>query len=444
MYKTPPQSKEAEWSLLSSLITDQNNYYLISGIITDESFYATKNQQIFQAITRLVKNNEPVDIVSLYSELEKMKVDITRSELVKVAGYSPTAVNVEHHAKIVAENYTRRQAVRSMQLAIQKIQDGFDITDIIATTQKELVQSIPQGSVSSDVYPAIFDTLEKLIDLPKGGVKNYIPTGFHKLDKEVKLTPGTLTLIAADPGVGKTSYLLSVARNIARQGKRALFFTLEMTKEQIYQNIIAQELGLCHRDMINGELSNEDNDRLVAGLKKFNNYSMGVLDGRWTVSKIRHQLITEKRTNGCDCLIVDALGDIENEGNVSNKSTHEIYNDNIQQLVRVGVELKIPVLLSHHLNKSEGRRGKNNKPTRHSLMQAGDKLSHNVILLYREYLETGEFELKDIVEAIIVKARDGEVGFVKLGFNGPCKLFYNIEEHREPPAVMAGARQWGN
>jgi replicative DNA helicase len=107
-------------------------------------------------------------------------------------------------------------------------------------------------------------------------------------------------------------------------------------------------------------------------------------------------------------------------------------------LVRVAVELKIPVLLSHHLNKSEGKRSKNNRPTRQSLMQAGDKLSHNVILLYREYLETNDQALKDKVDVIIVKARDGEVGTVQLGFNGPSKTFYNIEEHREPPAVRRG------
>jgi replicative DNA helicase len=436
MDKIPPQNQEAEKQLLGSLIADPTMYYSVSGLITDQSFYATKHQLIFATIAKLVRDETPIDLLSLSEHLTGR---INRSELVAITSSMPTGANAEYYAQVVAEKATRRRVINVLKQAESDVfNESTDIHDVLATAQKGLDSSLPQKRTSSEIYPAILDTLERLIDMPKGGVKNYIPTGFGKLDLQVKLTPGTLTLIAADPGVGKTSYLLSVARHVAKGGKRPLLFTLEMTREQILENIAAQELGLCHRDMINGELSAQDNDRLAAGLKKFSDLNIGVLDGRWTVSKIRHQLITEMRMTGCNCLMVDALGDIENEGGIGNKSTHEIYNDNIQQLVRVAVELKIPVLLSHHLNKSEGKRSKNNRPTRQSLMQAGDKLSHNVILLYREYLETNDQALKDKVDVIIVKARDGEVGTVQLGFNGPNKTFYNIEEHREPPAVRRG------
>jgi replicative DNA helicase len=436
MDKIPPQNQEAEKQLLGSLIADPTMYYSVSGLITDQSFYATKHQLIFATIAKLVRDETPIDLLSLSEHLTGR---INRSELVAITSSMPTGANAEYYAQVVAEKATRRRVINVLKQAESDVfNESTDIHDVLATAQKGLDSSLPQKRTSSEIYPAILDTLERLIDMPKGGVKNYIPTGFGKLDRQVKLTPGTLTLIAADPGVGKTSYLLSVARHVAKGGKRPLLFTLEMTREQILENIAAQELGLCHRDIINGELSAQDNDRLAAGLKKFSDLNIGVLDGRWTVSKIRHQLITEMRMTGCNCLMVDALGDIENEGGIGNKSTHEIYNDNIQQLVRVAVELKIPVLLSHHLNKSEGKRSKNNRPTRQSLMQAGDKLSHNVILLYREYLETNDQALKDKVDVIIVKARDGEVGTVQLGFNGPSKTFYNIEEHREPPAVRRG------
>lgn len=442
MDKIPPQSKQAEQQLLGAIIADPAMFYSVSGLITDQSFYATKHQLIFTAITKLVSTETPVDLLSLS---ECLNGRVPRSELMEVINSMPTGARAEYYAKVVAEKATRRKAINVLKQAeIDIYNESKNIHDSLATAQKGLDSSLPQKRTSSEIYPAILDTLERLIDLPRGGTKNYIPTGFTKLDRQVKLTPGTLTLIAADPGVGKTSYLLSVARNVARSGKRPLMFTLEMTREQILENIAAQELGLCHRDMINGELSTQDNDQLAAGLKRFNNLNIGVLDGRWTVNEIRHQLITEMRTTGCDCLMVDALGDIENEGGIANKSTHEIYNDNIQQLVRVAVELKVPVLLSHHLNKTEGRRSKNNRPTRQSLMQAGDKLSHNVILLYREYLETGDVAVIDKVDVIIVKARDGEVGTVQLGFNGPSKRFFNIETHQEPPQVIRGAQQWGN
>ncbi len=438
MNRKPPSNLDAEKTLLSSLIIEPSMYYIISGIVTDQSFYATKHQKVFNAITSLVRDEIPIDLVSLSNKLDGQ---VSRSELVDIANSSATGANAEYHAKVVAEKQARRKAIYTLHEAFNKAYTGEDITSIVATVQRELDRALPQKRSTSDIFPAVIDTLERLIDLPRGGFKNYIPTGFGRLDRQVKLAPGTLTLVAADPGVGKTSYLLCVARHMARHGKRPLLFTLEMTREQILENLVAQELGLCHKDMINGELSDHDNGRLAAGVNRFKDLNIGVLDGRWTVNEIRHQVITEIRTKGADCLMVDALGDLDHEKGTADKQTHEIYNDDIRDIVRLAVEVNVPSLVTHHLNKSEGKRGKNNKPTRQSLMQAGDKLSQNVILLYREYLETGDVRLKEQAEAIIVKARDGETGMVPLGFNGPSKTFYSIETHREAPAVMGGGKQ---
>lgn len=444
MDRTPPKDIDAEKTLLSALIIDPSMYYIVSGIVTDQSFYATKHQKVFNAITSLVRDDIPIDLVSLSNKLDGQ---VSRSDIVEIANSSPTGANAEYHAKVVAEKCARRKAIYTLHEAFNKAYTAEDITSIVATVQRELDRALPQKRSSSDIFPAVVDTVERLIDLPRGGVKNYLPTGFSRLDSHVKLTPGTLTLVAADPGVGKTSYLLCVARHMARHGRRPLLFTLEMGREQILENLVAQELGLCHKDMINGELSDQDNGRLAAGVNRFKDLNIGVLDGRWTTGEIRHQVITEIRTKGADCFMVDALGDIDHEKGTADKQTHEIYNADIREFVRLAVEVKIPSLVTHHLNKSEGKRGKNNKPTRQSLMQAGDKLSHNVILLYREYLETGDTKLKEQAEAIIVKARDGETGMVPLGFNGPTKSFYNLayqHEERQTPAVMGGAEQWGN
>lgn len=429
MDKSPPKHLEAEKTLLSALIIEPSMYHLVSGIVTDQSFYNTKHRRIFNTIAMLIRDETPVDLVSLADKLEGQ---VSRSELVEIANTSASGANAEYHAKVVADKHARRRIIYALHEGYTNAHTADDITEVIATVQKELEFTIPQKRSSSEIYPAIIDTVERLIDLPKGGVKNYITTGFSKLDRQVKLAPGTLTLVAADPGVGKTSYLLCVARHMAKHGKRALIFTLEMTREQILENIVAQELGLCHKDMINGELAEEDNKKLSSGVSSLSDLNVGVLDGRWTVNEIRHQLITEAKTKSVDCVMVDALGDIDHSGK-SDKKTHEIYNDDIQDLVRLAVEVNVPSLVTHHLNKDEGRRGKDNRPTRHSLMQAGDKLSHSVILFYREYLETGDTKKKNQAEAIIVKARDGETGIVPLGFNGPSKTFYNLDYHQEPP-----------
>jgi replicative DNA helicase len=440
--KTPPNSQEAEINVLASLIIDPTAYHLISGLITEDKFYTTKHQQIYRAIAQLVKDDTPVDLTTLNNILGG---EVEPHILATIAGNISTAANVEYHAKIVAEKHLARQAIYSMSRAVTSIQEpGADILSVISDVQKELDHSLPQRRGNSDLYPAIIETLEKLIDLPKGGEKNFLPTGFARLDRQVRLTKGTLTLIAADAGTGKTAYLLSVMRQLAREKYRPVMFTLEMTRRQIEENIIAQELDLCHRDMIAGYLSQADQDRLLAGLTKFSDLKMGIHSGRWTVNEIRHQMITEMRTKGADCLLIDSMGKVKLPAGMSKVGgkVHDIYNYICEELVDVAEELDIPVVLTHHLNKDGSKRGKKNRPTVGSLREAGDMWTHNVILIYREYLFTHDPDVKDHAEFIIVKARDGEVGIVPLGFNGPSKYFYNIEEHREPPETMGGAKHW--
>ncbi len=429
----PPNSKEAEISLLSSLIIDQSMFHVISGLVNDEYFYTTKHQQIYKAIAGMVKDGAPVDLITLS---DKLKGSIDRSEIVQIANYMPTGANAEYYAKVVADKHIRRRAIVTMHQAIQRAyENGEDITDIIASVQKELDHSIPQTRVNSDLYPAIIDTLEKMIDMPKGGEKNFIPTGFKKLDRHARLTKGTLTLIAGDPGSGKTSYLLSAARYMARQGNRPLMFTLEMTAEQIRQNIIAQELNICHQDMTAGFLGDSDMRKLTAGLTKFEGLNIGILDGRWSVNQIRYQLITEIRNKGVDCLMIDSLGKLKLPDGMSKVGgkKHDIYDYICEELVDIGVEFDLPVVVAHHLNKDGSRRGKNNRPSIGSLNEAGDRWTHNVILIYREYLYTREEEARNKAEFIVAKSRDSEIGTVELGFTGPSKIFYEIEQHREPP-----------
>ena len=437
-----PQSKEAEKSLLATLILDPSMYHIVSGLVTDDSFYTTKHQEVFFAITKLVKEDIPIDLVSLSDELNGK---VSRSELVDIANSQVSGANAEYHAVIVAKNHAKRKLRRALQEGIYKIENGGELFDIITDVQKNMTVDIKQKDIKSDIYPEVLDVVEELIDIPPGGLDNYIKTGFPKLDYQTKLMKGTLTVFASDPGVGKTSFMLDVARNMSRNGKRALMFTLEMTRKQIIQNIIAQEFGLCHQDMISGRLSNENITTLSHGINRFGEMNIGVIEGRWTISAIRHRLVTEINEKGVDCLMIDSLGNISPpEGLDVINQTAEAYNWYTSELVKIAVEFDLPVLLSHHLNKSEGRRGKNNRPTRGSLNQAGDKWAHNVILGYREYLETHEDDVKNDADFIIVKARDGIVGTVKMGFTGPCKSFYNMDTHREPPQVMAGGKQWGN
>ena len=434
--KTPPKDIEAEKSLLSALIADPSMYHVIGGTITDQSFYATKHQQTYNGIAMLIKDNTPVDLISL---ADKLNGKVSRSELVEIANTQPSGANAEYYAQVVAEKHTRRRAIHTLNTAFNDIYTTDDVMGVISNVQKELNETLPEKRESSELYPEIYQIIDGLIDAHGSGEKPYISTGFYKLDKHTKIRPGQLTMVAADSGEGKTSFMLTLARNMSKKGKRPLYLTLEMTRRAIIENVIAQELGLCHQDMIGGDLSDKDLNVLSSGIGRFNDYNIGVLGGRWNINEIRHQVITEHRERGIDCLMVDSLGKVKTDTKTDKPNI--IFNEVCGELVDIAEEFNIPVIVAHHLNKNSVYRSTNKRPTIESLNEAGDRWTHNVLLIYREFRQTKDEDLKDKAEIIVGKARDGREGIIQVGFNGPSKSFYNVEEHREPPRVMAGGIQ---
>ncbi len=436
-----PQDINAEMVLLGSLISDENMYKRVSGLVTAESFYRTQHQEIYTAITRLIKAKTPVDLVSIASELEKMNVEFLRSDLMKVASSTPTAANAEYHAKIVAEKHERRQAIHALYKAWQAAYDPTqDIIDTVATAKKEITINLQSRDINSCVYPEIIDVMEKVIDSSSGGKKTYIPTGFDDIDRRMNIRKGRLTVIASDPGVGKTSFVLCVMRHMVKIGLRPVLFSLEMTREEIIENIIAQEAKVCHRDMVSGSVT--DRDIKIMTDTRFEKLNMGVIgnDKAWTVSEIRSQCINEL-DRGIDAVFIDSLGLIKAPSGMSRESRSIVLNTISEELIRLSAELDVPTTVLHHLNKDATKRSKDWRPTLQSLDFAGERFAHNVGFLYREYLVNPTRDNVSTAEFKIAKARDGRPGTVHMGFDGPTKTFYQVApQHREPPEVMAGGK----
>ena len=426
-----PKNIEAEKALLSSLFLDPGKFITVSEIVNGECFYVTMHQDIFGAIERLHAAGGSIEVLTIHEELQRQKKDIPLYEIQGIADYYPTAEIAERHAEIVKEKHTRRAAIIAMHQAIEATQDeSKNIQDVISTVQKQLDDSLPSDTRRkvSCVYPEIAAVVERIVDMPKGGYGRYIETGFLDLDNAVLLSNGTLTIIGAVPRAGKTSFVLCVMRNMERQGKRPLLFTLEMTRARILENIIAQEMQFSHQHMIKGWLSDEQRSAMLNAVVKWSQSRIGVLDGRWSATQIRHRAIKEKREAGVDIIFVDALGKMPPPEGCARDKRHEVYEANTELLDNVAIELDIPVVLTHHLNR-EGAKG---KPSLFHLNEAGEKFADNVILMYREYLVKPTRENKNEAEFIIAKSRDGDVDSVNLGWNGPTKTFFNLaRQHQE-------------
>jgi len=435
-----PHSIEAEQALLSSLCVDPDQFHNIAGIVTSGSFYSTKHQHMFQAIETLMASGSMVDLVTIHEQILKQGGEHMAAYIAEVAGVMPTGALAEHYAKIVKEKEARRKAIKTCYNAMEKAKDEqADIEAVIATVQKELDKALPgdERNKVSAIYPDIAAIAERIIELPAGGERNYLTTGFHDLDNQISLSRGTLTIIGASPREGKTSLCLCMARHMAaKEGKRPLVFTLEMTRERLIENLIAQEAGVCHRDMIMGRLSEEDTERVHGAVTKGHDglHRIGVLDGQWSISKIRHRAIQEKRKAGLDAIFVDVLGKLlPPEGMKGGSDLHKVFNMNCQLLQDLAIELYIPVILTAHLNRDAARQGVG-RPNLFSLREAGEEFSDNVILINRPSLKNPTTENKHLAELIIAKNRDGDVGIVELGFDGPTKTFFNLDRghHGEP------------
>ncbi len=430
----PIESKKAELSVLSGLFIDPSKLDIISELLTADSFYATNHQRIYAAML----SADTIDPIVISEHVKAQ--GITLYDIQQIMGSYPSAENIEHHARIVQDKHTRRQALITMYNAMQSLQqDHTDSRDVISTAQKELDQSLPGDNkqIISDIYPEILETWESIVDMKRGGEKQYIETGFYDLDRKVLLSNGTLTILGASPRVGKTSFILCCMRHISQAGKRPILFTLEMTRRQIVENIIAQSMGICHQDMIRGVLSEEKEKAIFRRAGEWASLNIGVLDGIWNTTQIRHRLIKEKREKGVDIVFIDPLTKMPPAPGSNGDAKYDYYDANCETLVNVAVELNIPVVLAHHINREGAKAEK--APSLFDLKYAGENFANNVILMHREYLSKPTAENKNEGDFIIAKNRDGDTSSVKLGWDGPTKTFYNLTR-AEP--VMGGADQW--
>jgi len=429
-----PHSVEAEEAVLGSLLIDPESIFRVSPFLHADDFYIVKHRWVYEACLALHERREPIDFVTVTEELEK------REQLAEIGGPAfvshlinivPTAIHAEGYGRIVERTAVRRKLIQAASDIAQYAYDEAGDVDETIDKSEQALFAVSQRRQSrelvpiSDVVRSYYERIEYLYD-HRGEVLG-IPTGFLDLDKLLGgLQRSDLIIVAARPGVGKTSLMLSMALNAARKyHQRVAIFTLEMSNEQVVQRLVSAETGIDSQRLRKGELNDEEWPLFVQAQSALGD-TLIYLDDTPSISAL--QLRTKARRlhaeHGLDLIIVDYLqlmsGDTRSENRVQEIS---YLSRSLKGLAR---ELNLPVLAASQLSRSVEQRS-DKRPVLSDLRESGsiEQDADVVMFIYRDDIYDTQSERKNVAEIMVAKHRNGPTGTVELYFRNQLAQFVN-------------------
>ncbi|GAW93716.1 replicative DNA helicase [Calderihabitans maritimus] len=432
--KVPPHSLDAEQSVLGSLLIEPQAVYSVMEILRPDDFYREAHKIIYEVILALTDRGEPVDLVMVTEELRR------RGSLEKVGGASyiaglssavPTAANVEYYARIVAEKALFRKLINAATQIAQKgyeeSDDAFQLLDWAEQLIFEIAQQQNREGFKTikEVLMETFERLERLSQ-QKGEVIG-IPT-FKDLDRLLSgLQKGDLIICAARPGMGKTSFCLNIAQNVAIKHKIPVaIFSLEMSKEQLVQRMISAEAMIDQHKLRTGYLSQEDWSRLVAAVGPLSEAPIYIDDTpAMNVLELRAKSRRLKAEHSLGLIVVDYLQLLQAHRRTDSRQ-QEIAQIS-RALKALAREMEVPVLTLSQLNRGVEQR-QDKRPIMADLLESGaiEADADVVLFLFRPEYYNPDTDKKGIAEVIVAKHRNGPTGTVELGFLSQYTKFVDL------------------
>lgn len=440
-----PYSLEAEQAVLGCILMDSDCYDRVSGILRGaDCFYIPQHREIYSLISERKLLNQKVDALIVAEALKSSGTydDAgARNYLAQLAAAVPSVANVESYAKIVNDKYYLRTLMAAAGEMLKSAAGEEMPADAIMDAAEQRIYDIRQGTLKSGpvkladiITNDVYDNLQKLSDPALADEYKGIPTGFSLLDKYMTgLNRSDLILIGARPAMGKTSFALNVARNVAVQAKKkVVFFSLEMGREQLAQRILSTEARVEGRKLRTGELSDDDWQRIAEATVNLSHAELYFDDtANITVPEMKSRI---RKMRDVDCVVIDYLQLMT--GSKRTESRVQEVSEITRSLKLMAKDLRIPVITCSQLSRSTEGRGKSHKPQLSDLRESGsiEQDADIVLMLYREsYYDSEKDETvvvdNDKAEVIIAKNRHGSTGSVDLHWNGTYTLFSTPELH---------------
>lgn len=432
--RIPPHSSEGEESVLGALLLDRDAIIAVAEFLTPSDFYDERHRTIYESCLELYEERVPIDVLTVAERLKKRKI------LKKVGGATylaeltnkvPTAAHVEHYGKIVKDAATKRSLMAAASKLLDfSLDEGLAAEELLDKAEAE-VFSLTQRHLAKSFTPvreALAESFDRLDELHKQaeGLRG-VPTGFKDLDDTLAgMQKSNLLVLAARPGVGKTSLALNIAQNLAVKYKRPVgFFSLEMSKEELVDRLLVVQADIDAWKLKTGKLSEEDFTKLSNAMGELAEAPLYIDDTpALSILEMRTKARRLQVEAGIDLLVVDYL-QLARARQLENR-VQEV-SEISQGLKNLARELKIPILAISQLSRAVEQRG-TRRPQLADLRESGaiEQDADVVMFIWREDEEKTENVVLDIA-----KHRNGPLKSINLFFKGDRIKFYGRETKRE-------------
>ncbi|OLD63724.1 MAG: replicative DNA helicase [Acidobacteria bacterium 13_1_40CM_2_68_5] len=436
--KDVPHSVEAERSVLGAILVENSAINRAQEILKEGDFYRDQHRKIFKVMNHLSDRTSAIDPVTVKEELSRS------GELDSVGGPAyiaslldgvPRSANVEYYARIVKEKAVLRSLIeaggRIVSTAYEASQDPDDILD----QSERLIFQIAQDRLREGFVPmkAIADqslqTIERLAqhrELVTG-----LPTGYKVLDEYTSgLQPADLIVLAARPGMGKTSFALNIAQNIGlAEGRRVGLFSLEMTRQQLFLRMLTGLARIDSHLLRTGRLNKERWSELIKAFGRLAAASIFIDDSAGlSVLEMRAKSRRLKMEQGLDLIVIDYMQLIRSRGRFENRNQE--MSEISRSLKELAKELNVPVIAISQLSRAPEQRGERGRPQLSDLRESGaiEQDADVVLLLYREEIYKPTEENRGIATLIIAKQRNGPTGDFNMAFLREYTRFEELEQ----------------
>lgn len=453
--RIPPQALDLEEAVLGAMLIDERAPGQVVDILTKDSFYKEAHREIFDAMADLFREGESIDLLTVSAALRKrgtLQAVGGDAYLARLSQRVSSSAHSEYHARIIAEKHIQRELIRIGSDIVKNAYDETtDVLDLLDNSEAMLFE-VTNGNIKKNYESAqtlVEQAIRRIEEIGNREGFSGIPSGFQGIDKVTSgWQPSDLVIIAARPGMGKTAFVLSMARNIAVEHQRpTAVFSLEMSSVQLITRLISSETGLQSDTLRKGKLSDDEWNRLTTNVHALENAplyiddtpSLSVFDLR---AKCR-RLVAEKKV---EIIIIDYLQLMTGGSSKSSGNREQEISQISRSLKSIAKELSIPVIALSQLSREVEKRP-TKRPMLSDLRESGaiEQDADIVSFIFRpEYykMETWEGGESCIGQAefIIAKHRNGSLEDVRLSFEGSIARFSDLKEY---PSLGTGAFHQG-